>query len=113
MPALRLDEETEDPMVDSDGEPLPNLAPEDGSWDGEMYLDAGLPQKPFLLQDVENLANIDGPFDGRDFVRDEETGTLYASTDGRPMFLRVIRQVDDEIWTVDGGGNVFHYQLVT
>lgn len=111
MPESKLDAYDPD-LGDEFDVDQPNLAPDDQEWDGQKYIDIGLPAGLFLLYDVEHDV-ADGPFDGRDFVRDDETGAYYTQTEGRPFILRVIRQLEEQIWSVDGSGHVFHYTLLT
>jgi hypothetical protein len=54
----------------------------------------------------------EGPFYADDFVRSPEEGYWYATTAGRPYFLRIKRQRGMDVTIVDGAGNEFDMSFV-
>lgn len=73
------------------------------------YRKPKLPTRWFVL--VDDSGADDGPFRPRDFAHMGD-GVWVAQTEGHPVFLRIKRQKDNEIWSEDGAGKLWHYRIV-
>jgi hypothetical protein len=82
------------------------LVPDD--YDGGNFIHPELGSNQFNLTDADG--NVDGPFDPNDFISDED-GVTYAQTEGRGVFLRVVHQEGNHLWSLDGAGKLWKYTM--
>lgn len=63
----------------------------------------------FLL--IDDTGIEDGPYRIADFARNGDDNEWVAQTDGRALFLRIVRQRRDLIWTKSGDGQVHRFRM--
>lgn len=101
----------EEPPIDELEAERSPLEPDDGPGELGPYLAVKLPPVFWLGDDS---GGEDGPFRGKDFVRDPETGVYVSSTDGHVVYLRVVATDDDDrvLYCLDGGGQLWRYRVL-
>lgn len=60
---------------------------------------------------VDDSGAEDGPHHRDEFGHEGGNLWVKAGYGGHPVFLRIVRQQGDEIWSEDGGGKVWHYRM--
>jgi len=61
---------------------------------------------------IDNEGNEDGVFNASMFSRDPRDNSYACQAGGRPLFLRVVRQRNFTITTIDGAGQRWEYTMV-
>lgn len=74
------------------------------------YKKPDFPLGQFMLVEGEDIE--EGPFMADDFVLSPEYGYWYMVTDGRPIYLRVLKQKGDRLSLIDGEGEQYELRVV-
>jgi hypothetical protein len=69
------------------------------------------PPGRFML--VDDAGADDGPYEGSEFGHEGDNVWVRVGYGSHPLILRVVRQEGDTIWSLDGTGQEFRYQMVS